>query len=326
MARIAGVSAATVSRALSKPDMVSEATRKLVEAAVLETGYIVNVTARNLRQQQVGGVLALVPNIANPFFSQILSGIAETLRAKGLNLLVLDTISASTPAPNAPLASYLNRARCDGVIVLDGRLEPELLTHPSCPPVVQACEFNSMLEAPRVLADNVAGGRLAAEHLTGLGHRRLLHLTGPVGNTLTISRRKGFEEGLYRAGIDPAQDLTRIEGDFSLRAGFEAAGRIAGMEALPTAVFCDNDEMAMGLIHGLHKAGLAVPDDISVMGFDNIEWSNYGLPPLTTIRQRRAVLGQKAAETLLAVLDGERPEAEVILPVELLPRDSTARA
>lgn len=326
MARIAGVSAATVSRALSKPDMVSDATRKAVEAAVRETGYIVNVTARNLRQQQVGGVLALVPNIANPFFSQILSGIAETLRARGLNLLVLDTISATNASPEAPLASYLNRARCDGVIVLDGFLDPALLTSPACPPVVQACEFNAALDAPRVLADNVGGGRQAAMHLTGLGHRRLLHLTGPAANTLTISRRRGFEEGLHRAGIDPERGLARIEGDFSMRSGFEAASRIAAMSPLPTAVFCDSDEMAMGLIHGLHDAGIRVPADMSVIGFDNIEWSRYGLPPLTTIRQRRAALGQRAAETLLAALDGQSPAAEVILPVELLVRDSTARA
>ncbi|MFS4438916.1 LacI family DNA-binding transcriptional regulator [Paracoccaceae bacterium GXU_MW_L88] len=321
VAALAGVSAATVSRALSKPSMVSEATRKAVEDAVAETGYIVNVTARNLRQQQVGGVLALVPKLANPFFSEILSGIAATLRPKGMNLLVLDTRMASDQSPDAPLTSYLNRARCDGVIALDGALPADLFSIPGCPPVVQACEWIEGLDAPRVLADNAEGGRLVAAHLAELGHRRVLHLRGPQGNTLTLSRREGFAAGLKDAGIDASRELA---GDFSLQSGIDAAAEIAAMAEKPTAVFCDNDEMAIGLMNGLHRAGLSVPGDISVVGFDNIEMSRYSLPPLTTIRQRRAVLGQRAAETLLATIEGEDAASQVTLPVELLIRDSTA--
>ncbi|WBU63507.1 LacI family DNA-binding transcriptional regulator [Paracoccus aerodenitrificans] len=324
VARLAGVSSATVSRALSKPDMVSEATRQAVAEAVRETGYIVNVTARNLRQQQVGGVLALVPNLANPFFSEILSGIASTLRARGLNLLVLDTRAANDGAPAATMASYLNRARCDGVIVMDGAVPAEMLSAPSCPPVVQVCEWTRGLNAPRILADNAGGACEAARHLTELGHRRILHLRGPSGNTLTTSRQSGFVEGVNRAGIDIDRDVTRIDGDFSLRSGFETAARLARMQPRPSAVFCDNDEMAIGLIHGLHQLGLRVPDDISVVGFDNIEMARYSLPPLTTIRQWRTTLGRRAAETLLASIEGETVEDVVILPVELILRDSTA--
>ena len=326
VAKLAGVSTATVSRVLSKPEVVTEATRKAVEDAIAATGYIVNITARNLRQRQVGGVLALVPNIANPFFSEILSGIARVLRPRGLNLLVVDTHAAPGEGPDASLSSYLNRARCDGVIVLDGALNAQLFTAPGCPPVVQACEWIDGLEAPRILADNITGGRLVAEHLIGLGHRRILHLGGPPGNTLTISRREGFVAALRDAGLEAeAQDpALRAEGDFSVRSGHTAALRIAQMDERPTAVFCDSDEMALGLLQGLAMNGLRVPDDVSVVGFDNIEMSAYALPPLTTVRQRRGRLGGTAAETLLAMIEGKETQAvETVLPVDLLVRDST---
>lgn len=325
VAKLAGVSAATVSRVLSSPSVVSESTRKTVEEAIAQTGYVVNVTARNLRQQQVGSVLALVSNIANPFFSEILSGIANVLRPAGLNLLVLDTQTAADQPASAALASYLNRTRCDGVIVLDGGLNADLFKQPGCPPVVQACEWIDGLDAPRVLANNFEGGRLAAQHLAGLGHEKIFHLRGPAENTLTISRCEGFDAGLAEAGLTPDRDNFLIDGDFSIRSGNEAAAKILAMTNKPSAIFCDSDEMAIGLIYGLTRAGLRVPDDISVMGFDNIQMSEYSLPPLTTIRQRRARIGRNAAESLLAAIGGNPASENMILPVDILIRESTAQ-
>ncbi|MFC7704264.1 LacI family DNA-binding transcriptional regulator [Plastorhodobacter daqingensis] len=322
VAKLAGVSVATVSRVISNPGIVSEPTRKSVEDAIARTGYTLNFMARNLRQQQVGSVLALVPKLANPFFSEILSGISEVLRSRGLSLLVLDTsIHPDSPDP-AALAPYLNRSRSDGVIVLDGNLSPDLFSRPGCPPVVQACEWIPGLEAPRVLADNEAGGRLAAQHLIALGHRRILHLAGPAPNSLTRARRAGFVAALAEAGIDAAPPLA---GDFGMRSGHAAGRSIAAMQERPTAVFCDNDEMAFGMINALHGQGLSVPRDVSVMGFDNIGLAAYCLPPLTTIRQHRARLGRRAAEVLLARMQGDTVEPSTVLGVELLVRDSTAR-
>ena len=325
VAQLAGVSVATVSRVISNPGIVAQPTREAVEAAIAATGYTVNLTARNLRQQQVGGVLALVPKLANPFFSEILSGISDVLRREGLSLLVVDTTAVPHQPARTALASYLSRSRSDGVIVLDGSLDAALFAVPGCPPVVQACEWNEALQAPRVLADNAAGGRLAARHLTGLGHRRILHLTGPEANTLTIERRRGFLDGLAEAGLDAA-DSPEMTGDFSIASGHAAAARILALEDRPTAVFCDNDEMAIGLMTGLIRAGLDVPGDISVMGFDNIEMSAYCVPALTTIRQHRARLGRRAAEVLLSRMRGEDVEGITMLDVELQARTSTGRA
>ena len=209
------------------------------------------------------------------------------------------------------------------MIVLDGRLSPDLFRQPNCPPVVQACEWIEGLAAPRVLADNAAGSRLAIRHLTGLGHRNILHLTGPQMNSLTTSRRAGVLQGLAEAGLSTGADDRVIQGDFSLRSGHQAAQQVLSMDHRPSAVICDNDEMAFGLINGLVQGGLRVPDDISIIGFDNIEMSAYSLPPLTTIRQHRAELGRVAAETLLALIDGKGGEDEKILPVELAIRGST---
>lgn len=321
VAKLAGVSVATVSRVMSNPSIVTETTRQAVEHAIAETGYTLNVAARNLRQQQVGGVLALVPKLANPFFSVILSGIADVLRGNGLNLLVLDTSIQGGSGRREAISAYLNRSRSDGVIVLDGGLDADLFRQPNCPPVVQACEWIEGLEAPRVLADNAEGGRLAIAHLIGLGHRKILHLTGPVGNSLTGARRLGVQAGLAQGGL---LEAARIGGDFSLQSGHAAARQVLDLADRPTAIFCDNDEMAIGLINGLVQAGLRVPQDISVVGFDNIEMSAYALPPLTTIRQHRARLGTHAATTLLARINGQPSLDEEILPVELLIRDSTA--
>ncbi|EKE69628.1 LacI family DNA-binding transcriptional regulator [Celeribacter baekdonensis] len=322
VARLAGVSVATVSRALSNPAIVSEQARIAVEKAVAETGYTVNLMARNLRQQQVGAVLALVPNLANPFFSEILAGISDTLRAEGLSLLVLDTLRTDPDTPNGGIRSYLSRSRADGVIVLDGTLDPALFAHGSCPPLVQACEWIEGLAGPRVLADNETGARLAIEHLLGLGHRDIVHLTGPAKNTLSISRAAGVDAALATAGLPPAH---RLEGAFTLSSGRAAAEALLARTPRPTAVFCDNDEMAIGLMAGLRAEGLDVPRDFSIVGFDNIEMSAYASVPLTTIRQKRAHLGRCAAERLLAQRTAPTPDETLILPVELVIRDSTAK-
>ena len=308
---------------MSNPAIVSNSTRAAVEAAIAETGYTLNVAARNLRQSQVGGVLALVPKLANPFFSVILSGIADVLRGNGLNLLVLDTSIQGGTGRREAIGAYLNRSRSDGVIVLDGGLDADLFRQPNCPPVVQACEWIEGLEAPRVLADNAEGARLAIDHLTGLGHRRILHLTGPEGNSLTRARREGVLAGFAKAGLAEAK-TAQLRGDFSLRSGHAAAAQLLQMTTRPTAVFCDNDEMAIGLINGLSQAGMRVPQDISVVGFDNIEMSAYALPPLTTIRQHRDRLGRHAATALLARINAQQTPEDEVLPVELLLRASTA--
>lgn len=320
VARIAGVSTATVSRVISNPGMVSEDTRAAVQAAITTTGYRLNLAARNLRHQRTGGIVALVPNLSNPFFAQILSGIASVLGPAGYNLLVADTHSAGAEM----LLDYAEPSRADGLIVLDGALPASGLS--GRVPVVQACEWVPGLAAPRVKIDNAAASAMAVAHLADLGHRRIGHVAGPRGNVLSDARFKGTVEALRARGL-PCPDHADYGDDFSLDAGRAAADRWLAEDpaSRPTALTFASDAMACGFIGEVQRHGLLVPRDVSVVGFDDIELIAHISPPLTTIRQPRAALGRLAAERLLARLRGDADTgADMLLPVELVIRASTA--
>lgn len=319
VARIAGVSTATVSRAISNPGLVSDDTRAAVEAAIARTGYRLNHAARNLRHRRTGGILALVPNLANPFFSQILSGIVSVLGPAGYNLLVADTQTAGADR----ILDYAEPSRADGLIVLDGTLPAEALRGRL--PVVEACEWVPGLAVPRVKIDNRAAAALAIRHLADFGHRRIGHVTGPRGNVLTEARLSGAEAALSDLGIPLSEDALYI-GDFNLDSGRNAAIAWLAQPATtrPTALFLASDAMACSFIGEVQRHGLSVPRDISVVGFDDIELVAHLSPPLTTIRQPRTEIGRLAAERLLAMLAGEIGPEDTVLPVELIIRSSTA--
>lgn len=331
VAAAAGVSTATVSRALSNPELLSEGTRTTVFEAIRATGYRVNKAARTLRTRRAGAVLVLVPNLGNPFFSRILAGISAHLGEHDISVLIADTKDGA--ASGTSLEDYFQDARIDGVICLDGALpEEELLRcrdHGVDGRIVFACEWPQGLLMPSVRSDNREGARLAVRHLYDLGHREIAHVTGPKDNVLTHARREGMLEERARLGLPFRQDWI-LRGDFSLASGRQAAEAILRMEHRPTAVFCASDQVAFGLISGLNALGLQVPQDISVIGFDDIELSEYFGPPLTTIRQDRHGLGVGAARLLLERISqphagGPEPEGPMIIGVELVVRESTAR-
>lgn len=327
VARAAGVSTATVSRALSNPGLLSDRTRAAVLDAIRTTGYRVNQAARNLRMQRAGAVLVLVPNLGKPFYSRILAGISDGFAGSDYAVLIADT--ESRPLAEGALEGFFLDGRIDGVISLDGNLDRSALK--ACTDlgvgerIVFLCEWVEGESFPVIRSDNAEGARLAIRHLHALGHRRIAHVTGPEGNVLTAARREGVLE--ERARLDlPARDDWIIRGDFSLESGAEAARRILAMNERPSAVFCAADMVAFGLIAGLVAGGLSVPGDISVVGFDDIDMSDYFVPALTTIRQDRHRLGRDAAQALRRRLGPRPPRAEdgEMLPVELVTRGSTA--
>ncbi|MEM7446316.1 MAG: LacI family DNA-binding transcriptional regulator [Pseudomonadota bacterium] len=327
VARAANVSVATVSRVLTKPDVVSEQTNEAVRQAIRSTGYRVNQAARNLRTQRAGAVLILVPNLGKPFYSEILAGISEGFAETDYAVLITDT--ESSPIQESALAGNFLDRRIDGAIALDGRLSSaelqECVQLGAGDRIVFLCEWVEGEPFPVISSDNAEGARLAIGHLYALGHRKIAHITGPSGNVLTTARRDGMVAERARLGL-PAPPQWIIRGDFSLESGHEAAKRILGMDERPTAVFCSADMVAFGLIAGLLAGGLRVPEDVSVVGFDDIEMSAYYVPALTTIRQDRRLLGRRSAEVLLDRLsqkDGNH-EPESPIPVELIVRASTA--
>lgn len=330
VAKAAGVSTATVSRALSNPELLTRTTRDAVEEAIRITGYRVNQAARSLRRQQAGAVLVLVPNLGNPFFSQILAGISAGFAGSDWSVLIADT--TELPKSSRRLVDYFLDARIDGILSLDGGLGEDelaqLTAYGLADRLIFACEWAATIPAQSVRSDNRAGTRAAIRHLYDLGHRKIAHVTGPVSNVLTRERRDAVLAERHRLEL-PVRNEWIIRGDFSLTSGNEAAQRILAMQDRPTAVFCASDMVAFGLISGLIKGGLDVPGDISVVGFDDIEQSAFFVPALTTIRQNRRHLGQRAAEILRARLDGSgKPAPNVqdfaeIISVELVVRDSS---
>ncbi len=322
VARVAGVSTATVSRALSKPDVVSADTLKTVLAAVAETGYTINHAARNLRQQRTMSVVALVPNLANPFFSRILAGMSAVLTQAGYNLLLVDT---EGPGVDRHIARTLDRSRADGLIVFDGLLPPEDLQPDRLrPPLVMACEWIEDLAAPRIRIDNAAGAGLAVAHLARLGHRRIGHLLGPEANVLARSRADGVRQELAARGL-PVRPEWFLPGDYSLESGRRGARDWIAMDDRPTAMFCASDQMACGFIGEVQRRGFRVPQDVSVVGFDNIDLVDHITPALTTIRQPRWSIGEAAAKVMLTLMtDTDAPPPDTVLPVELIERESTS--
>lgn len=325
VARAARVSTATVSRALSSPDRVSEGARAAVMEAIRATGYRVNWAARNLRMQRAGAVLVLVPDLGKPFYSGILAGISEGFSGTDYAVLITDT--ATNPPQEGDLTGWFGGGRIDGAIVLDGGLSRAALD--DCARqgmgerILFLCEWVEGANFPIIASDNAQGARLAIRHLVAHGHRKIAHVTGPDGNVLTAARRDGMVSERARLGL-PARPDWIIRGDFSLESGHEAARRILAMEERPSAVFCSADMVAFGLIAGLTAAGLRVPQDISVVGYDDIEMSQSYVPALTTIRQDRRLLGQRAAAGLLAQMHpGAGTARDVLIPVELVIRDST---
>lgn len=329
VARVAGVSTATVSRTLSNPQVVSESTRISVLKAVRETGYRINRAAQNLRTQKTNAILVLIPNLSNPFFSQIISGIEQVFSEAGYSLLVADTENGS--ARDIQLMDVFQDGQADGIILLDGYIPMETILALKGTEaenlVVYACEWAETEGIPSIRSDNPAGGRMAAQHFAALGHKKVGHVCGPAENVLTPMRRDSFVEEAKRLGMAVCEEWV-FPGDFRLETGALAADAFMALKDKPTAVFCASDLMAAGFMKRLLAQGVRIPEDVSVMGFDDVAVSAYFHPSLTTIRQNRGEIGRVAATTLLSRLreTGDvDPFFRHTVAVELIERESTGR-
>jgi len=317
VARLAGVSVATVSRTLKSPERVLPETRDKVNAAVEQAGYRPNLMAVQFRSQRTGNLVILVPAIANTFFARVISGAQQAAQAANYRLLLCDT--QGREAIEREFAELVHNHQADGVIQLRA-FDP--FTEPA--PMVNACEVIQGGRHPTISLDNRAAAKAMTEHLIELGHRRIGLIKGPKSSPLTRDRVAGYQDALQEAGIhcDPA---LICHGDFSLQAGHDGAAAMLALPERPTALFCENDEMAIGALKRIKQEGLRVPEDLSLVGFDDIPFAAYCDPPLTTIAQPAEVFGQQAVEMLIALIE-KKPlvERHVVLPFELTLRGSTA--
>ncbi len=324
VALAAGVSTATVSRTLSSPEKVAETTRDAVMRAVEASGYRVNVAARNLRQRKSGSIVILVPNLGNPFFSQIIGGIEAEASPAGYNVLVAD--SSQPHLHRNTLHDYLRADRADGIICLDASMSARIEqsgNRKGRPPLIQACERAESSAAVSITIDNEHGARLAIRHLLALGHKQIGYGAGPTGNVLTLARQAGAVDEAARHGVDMRGFI--FDGDFSLESGVAIARRWAELRERPTALFFSSDMMACGFIAEARRLGFSTPHDVSVIGFDDIEISAHFVPALTTVRQPREAIGRQAARMLLAAIDDPSRQLEpAVMPIELIVRGSCA--
>ena len=330
VAKRAGVSTATVSRVFSQPDVVAPATRRKVIAASDHLGFTPNVVSKYLRTQRTAKIVVTVPDISNPFFSLIPQGIEDAAQREGYSVLLGDT--QHDDKREERYAQMLKRKEADGLIFLGHRLPKEAAAMiatmaPRCAPVVNGCEFSPTLGVPSVHIDNAKAAYEAMDHLYGLGHRRIGIVTGPLVSPLSRDRLTG---ATARAKKEKAtRDFIVMHGNFSIESGAAAAERLLGRAEPPTAIFCFNDEMAMGVIEVARRLGVRVPEQLSVVGFDDIRFAQHTVPPLTTIAQPMRQIGEGTVRLLLRILvDGEDAEApeSVTLPHKLVVRASTAPA
>ncbi|MGN6422637.1 MAG: LacI family DNA-binding transcriptional regulator [Asticcacaulis sp.] len=323
VAKLAGVSTATVSRVLSGYAHVTPDTRARVTKAVDSLGYAPNALARNLRTLKTSRLILTVPDITNIFFSSIIRGAEEAASAAGYTVLLSD--AGSGPDSGDACAGLLRRREADGLICLGHRLPDALAPLADTPgaPIVQGCECDEAHPLSVVRIDNARAASEVMDYLYSLGHRRIAVIGGHVSSQVSRDRFTGVAASAARH--DAQADLTCLNGDYSMDCGAEATARLIAQTPRPTAIFCFGDDMAMGALHALRQAGLSCPQDISVVGFDDIGAARFTAPPLTTVRQPMRAIGQRCVAALLAILNGQRSEPVVeTLPHELVIRDSTA--
>ena len=324
VARRAGVSTATVSRALSNPALLSQATRDKVLLAVEETGYRVNVAARNLRKQQAGAVLVLAPDLGNPSHAEILAGVADRLAEAGLDMLLVDTVLS--PMSPGNLKERFQSGRFDSVLSLDGELPDDILGVIKATGMTLAFAGKWRAERAHTLVrpDIRSGVRQAMAHLRRLGHEHIACIAGPQTDPFHREFVRAFNDEIL------APDTWTTNVPASIAGGHDAAVDMLVMEPgeRPSAALCASDMIAFGVIGGLSAGGLEVPGQLSVIGFEDLPVSQGLVPALTTIRQDRRQIGYLSADLLLEALNADPPVTEVTtveLPVTFEERESTAR-
>ncbi|WP_432826034.1 LacI family DNA-binding transcriptional regulator [Dactylosporangium sp. CA-092794] len=331
LARHCGVSVATVSRVFNTPEVVSQETRQRILDVAVQIGYLPNESARTLATKK-SHLVGLVwdtdhrrPGWRHPFLQEILVALKTALSGHGLHLLMLAAADASGSDARQRYLRAVRRHNLDGLVIIDnGNREPAVLALADAG--VPCVALDLRVEGPTstyVTSDNAGGAALAARHLVERGHRRIATITGPQRTWPGAERLTGFRAALAGAGLAlPAQYI--VEGDFYLDGGHAAMRRLLSLAAPPTAVFAAGDEMAIGAMRAIAEAGLRVPGDVAVVGFDDIDVAALVPPGLTTVAQDKAGFGTAAAETLVAMLrDGDVSCHPTALPTTLVVRGST---
>lgn len=334
IAQLCGVSVATVSRVFNQPETVNEETRERVLRVARELGYRPNEAARALSTKQ-SAMIGLVwdtdhrrPGWRHPYLQDLLIGLKSALSAHGYHLLLLATGGDSREVGSslADPVGYVNlirRHHLGGVVLIDSGSDAEAFgtfAQSGFPCVALDVAVDGP-KATYVTSDNAAGARDAVRHLASLGHTRIATITGPPGNQPSEARLSGYRTALREAGLQARADHV-VAGDFYRPSGTVAMQRLLALDEPPTAVFAASDEMAVGALLAARAAGLRVPEDLALVGFDDIEIASVVDPALTTVAQDKPGYGVAAAKAIMAMITGAGREDPVILPTRLVVRGS----
>jgi LacI family repressor for deo operon, udp, cdd, tsx, nupC, and nupG len=322
VAKLAGVSVATASRALSNPDLVADGTRRAVRDAAASCGYKINLVARSLRIQRTDTLLVLAPCIDNSFYPGLVRSIEDTAQAMGYAIIV--GFTRKTEKHREAYGELLSAGRVDGMLVMDGGAGVERFTGPQPDlPVVQI--FDRIYESPiplvRVDERNVAD--IAVHHLASMGHRRIAHIAGAGDQHSARERLEGYRAAMARLGL-PLEDQLIKSGHGTRDGGAEAMRQLLELPQAPTAVFSGTDSMACAAMDVCRDRGIHVPGDISFIGADGTADGLFAFPSLTTVEVPRAEAGARAVEKLVGLIRGQAVAPDTVLPVEIKLRGSCA--
>lgn len=322
---MARVTHPTVSRALRNSPLVNPRTAEKIRKIASEAGYQASAVARGLVMRRTRTVGLVVTTIADPFISGVIRGVEQTARDLGYNVMLAD--SNTDPIREQKIVQSFAEQRLDGIIVTSSRVGALYL------PMLEEMRVPIMLVNNQypgafvhaVMITNLQGTRAAVQHLIGLEHRRIAYLGDQFGYQSDVERMSGYREALGAAGIPFHPELI-VYGDSRTEAAIGAMNKLLDLEHPPTAVCCYNDMTALGALHAIHARGLRVPEDVSVTGFDDLFFTPYTQPPLTTVRQPIHRMGQLAMENLVKLISGEESVPLVKVDAELVIRQSTGIA
>lgn len=322
VAKLANVSPATVSRVLSNPDLVSKETREKVLDVINKVNYKPHIVARQFRTKETKIILVVVPDITSAFFSRVLRGIEHVAVQHGYQVILGDT--ENEIKREQEYINLLLQKQADGMVLLTARQDKSRLEEISEHfPMVLACEYVDGLNVPTISIDNISSARKATEHLIKQGHTKIAHITGSMNVILSRDRLRGFQQAMMSHDLEIDSSFIQ-ESDASYESGYDQMMKLLALETPPTAVFAFNDEVAIGAMKAVKDSQLSIPDDIAIVGFDNINMASIVEPNLTTINQPKYEIGKKAMELLLKIINGESlQKKKFVMRDELIIRESS---
>ncbi len=322
VARAAGVSVSTVSRVLNNKDDVAFETYQRVQGIIDELGYVSSLAARGMRSRRTNVIGLIMPDVASPYSAAVMQGVNQAIAQLDYDLIVYtngDSHKFDTADQERHYVALLNGGVTDGVIVVT----PVATDFPTDSPVVAIDPNNESPECTGIISTNRVGALQAMNHLLGMGHKRIGHITGRRDLVSAMRRLQGYKDGLSAAGLPLDQALIKT-GDYTAETAVKCTRDLLELDDPPTAIFAANDMSAMGVYQAVRDAGLHIPDDLSVVGFDNLRDAIFLDPPLTTVNQNVPEMGRIATEMIVKLIGGEPLEQNLHkTQTQLVVRDST---